>query len=66
MQKHKDRPRPIVLPVRLSLGEYAELAALAALDQRTRCAMVRKLIAEMARRSVLSLPTKARGGHDAA
>jgi hypothetical protein len=52
MQKQKDRPLPIVLPVRLSAVQYEELAALAALDQRNRCSMSRKLIAEAARRSV--------------
>ncbi|TKB68556.1 MAG: hypothetical protein E8D52_05985 [Nitrospira sp.] len=44
-----DRPLPVVLPVRLSKDQYKELAALAALDQRTRCSMVRKLITEAAR-----------------
>ena len=52
MQKYKDRPLPIILPVRLSAVQYEELAALAALDQRNRCSMIRKLIAEAARRSV--------------
>jgi hypothetical protein len=41
---------PVVLPVRLSESQYHELAALAAHDQRTRCAMIRKLITDAAKR----------------
>ena len=50
MQKHKDRRRPVVLPIRLSKVEYAQLADLANCDQRTRCSMIRKLIASAAAR----------------
>jgi hypothetical protein len=52
MQKLKESPLNIVLPVRMTAGQYEELAALAALDQRNRCSMIRKLIADAARRSV--------------
>ena len=54
MHRPKDRPRPVVLPVRLSQAEYAELAALAALDQRTRCAMIRRLINQAAKQQEMA------------
>ncbi len=66
MRHYKERPRTVVLPVRLSQDEYANLAALAALDQRTRCGMMRRLIAQAARRSVPPVPTNMRGDPDAA
>jgi len=50
MTKPTRCPLPIVLPVRLSKDQYQELVALAALDQRTRCALIRKLITDAARR----------------
>ena len=52
MRNSKDHARRVVLPVRLSQTEYADLAALAELDQRTRCGMIRRLIVAAARRVV--------------
>jgi hypothetical protein len=42
--------------------EYADLAALALLDQRTRCAMIRRLISQAARQSAQA--TRARVEHE--
>jgi predicted transcriptional regulator len=45
MQKSK----AIIYPVRLTSTLYKQLEALAARDERTRCGMIRKLIADAAR-----------------
>jgi hypothetical protein len=53
MEQRKPRPRPIIVPVRFSEKEYDALHALALLDSRSRCSMIRKLIIEAARRSTV-------------
>lgn len=51
MSKRTPR-RPIILPVRLSRDEYQALAELARHDDRSRCAMIRRLVSEARRRLI--------------
>ena len=44
--RYRDSKRTIILPVRLSHDEYRVLAQLARRDDRSRCAMLRRLVAE--------------------
>ena len=64
MRNAKDQTRRVVLPVRLSRAEYADLATLAELEQRTRCGMIRRLIVAAARR--VSREMRARPEQEAA
>ena len=51
MQKIKEPPKTLVLPIRFTPAQYQQLSALATLDQRTRCGMIRQLITSAARRA---------------
>jgi len=48
--QNRDRPKPVILPVRMSVALYQALAVMAVRDERNRCSMIRKLIADAARR----------------
>jgi hypothetical protein len=60
--RRDDRPKSVViLPVRMSAALYEELAVLAGRDETNRCAMVRKLILNAARRTTQRREEAARG-----
>lgn len=46
MRSNTKQRRPIILPVRLSRDEYKALAELARINDRSRCSMLRRLVAE--------------------
>jgi hypothetical protein len=51
MRNDEARSKPVILPVRLPLRLYEDLGRLAEGDVRNRCSVIRKLIADAARRA---------------